>query len=322
MSFLITAALLIPPVHQLPSMDLEVAALERNVLEPLEPLAQGPKDLFPTPTEDMVVAVGEGGASWTMMDMIEDYGRLTGQHMQVDGETRQFLENKLTGLTRSVVVPAAGVQGFFEGLLFENDFVLHIVRASEPRLLRISSLQTSQRNMVRSRAHFVPEGQLQLWADHPALLITTVVHLPNTDVRQLSNSMRTMITDSNTQQMLPAGNTNSMVLTGFGGTVASLAEMLRIVDAASAKQVNQPVFRRFALEHAVAMDVAASIEELANAAYRSAGAKQPAQSGLPTTVSGARVIADPRTNALVVTCSAVDLPRVEELVRLFDVNKN
>ena len=278
-----------------------------------------PGDLFPAPSDDLVIAVGEGGASWKMMDLVQEYARLTNQHIQVQDDTRQYLESTATGLTRSVVVPKAEVQTFFEGLLVENHFVMTVIRESDPRLLGITSLNTSGRNVLRAKAHFVPEQELGAWRGHASVLIQTVVHLPNTDVRQLSNSMRTMITDTNTQQMLPAGNSNSMVLVGYATTVADLADMLRIVDDASAKEAQSPTYRRFALKNAVAADVAPLIEDLLDAANNRGRA---VTQGGPPPVPSARVVADPRTNALVVMCLPVDLPRVEELVALFDAKQD
>ena len=44
--------------------------------------------------------------------------------------------------------------------------------------------------------------------------IAPVLNLPNTDVRTLTNSMRAMLTDANTQSIIPVGNSNSLILTG------------------------------------------------------------------------------------------------------------
>jgi len=314
MNLLLAAATLLAPVAQdlAPAQvaqvapDLEVIALDHS-----------PDDLFPTPNDDLVIAVGDGGAAWTMMDLVQEYARLTNQHIQVREDTRPFLESAATGLTRSVVVPKAEVQTFFEGLLVENDFAMTVLRDSEPRLLGLTSLNTGQRNTLRASAHLVPEQHLGVWRGHAAVLITTVVHLPNTDVRQLSNSMRTMITDTNTQQMLPAGASNSMVLVGYADAVSDLAEMLRIIDDASAKEALSPVYRRFALEQADAVMVAPLIEELLESASRRTTQIQ----GAPLPPRTVRIIADQRTNALVVMCLPADQARVEELVRLFDVKQ-
>ena len=307
MSLLLTAVtLLVPAAHApLPAQ------------EPLEG-EHAADSLFPMPSDDLVIAVGDGGASWTMMDLVQEYGRLTNQHVQVREDTRLFLEGVSTGLTRSVVVPRAQVQSFFEGLLVENDFVMTLLRDSEPRLLGITSLSTGERSTLRASAYLVTEQELEVWRDHPAVLITSVVHMPNSDVRLLSNSTRTMITDANIQQMLPAGSSRSMILTGYADQVADMARMLRIIDDSAAREASSPSFRRIELEHASASEIAPLIENLLVAASSRPALVQGAASPPPTV----RVVADPRTNALVVMCLPADRERVETLVALFDVKQD
>lgn len=287
-----------------------------------QPLTQSQGRLFPMPSADMVVAVGEQGDSWSVLDMALDYGRLTNQHFIIDDETKGYLEANRTGLRRSLVVPKSEVQGVFEHVLAQNDFVMLVLRQKDPRLLGIVSLQTGRRNNIRSRALFVPGTELERWASHKAILITTVVHLPHTDVRQLANSMRTMITDANTQQLLPAGNTNSMVLTGFASNVAALARMLEIVDQAAATEVEEPTFERLPLTHAQAAVAAPIVQELIDASIRLVdGSDRGPYPNAPRGHVAARVVADERTNALLVLAMPTDMVRIRRLVQLVDVEQ-
>jgi type II secretory pathway component GspD/PulD (secretin) len=286
-----------------------------------QPVTQTPDRLFPMPSADMVVAVGEQGDSWSVWDMAMDYGRLTNQHFIIDDETKGYLESNRTGLRRSLVVPKAEVQAVFEHVLEQNDFVMLLLRQENPRLLGIVSLQTGSRNNIRSRSLFVPGAELDKWASHKSILITTVVHLPHTDVRQLSNSMRTMITDANTQQMLPAGNTNSMVLTGFASNVTALVHMLKIVDEATATEIVEPKFERLQLSHAQASVAALIVQELIDASTLRV---DPQRGGAPLAPHGhvaARVVADDRTNALLVLAMPSAMVRIHRLVDLVDVEQ-
>jgi len=286
-----------------------------------QPVTQTPDRLFPMPSADMVVAVGEQGDSWSVWDMAMDYGRLTNQHFIIDDETKNYLQANRTGLGRSLVVPKGEVQAVLEHVLQQNDFVMLVLRQEEPRLLGIVSLQTGSRNNIRAHSMFVPGDELGKWTNHKSILITTVVHLPHTDVRQLSNSMRTMITDANTQQMLPAGNTNSMVLTGFASNVAALARMLKIVDEAAATEIEEPTFERMPLRHAQAAVAAGMVQELINA---SSLRVDPQRGGGPMAPLGhvaARVVADERTNALLVLAMPTDMVRIQRLVELVDVEQ-
>ena len=72
------------------------------------------------------------------------------------------------------------------------------------------------------------------------MIFRMAVHLPNTDVRQLSNSMRTLITDTNVQQMMPAGSSNSLVLIGTGQFLADTVSMFLAIDAAAGQSHAAP----------------------------------------------------------------------------------
>jgi len=279
--------------------------------------------LFPLPSGDLVICAGEadGQGATTILGLIEDYARLTGQAVVFDMETRQHLEHSYVGLVQDVVVPPAAVQGFFEAILANFDFLLTIQRRAEPRLLRITSLNTGDRNMIRSSALRVDADELLRWQEHPALMVTTTVDLPNTDVRQLSNSMRTMITDANTQQLMAAGNSNSMVLTGVATQVAGQVKMLRAVDAAAEVEDEQPIFERFVLKHADAEAIAPSVQALIPANNMGPPQGQRQQQMIVVMQLQPRVMPDPRTNALVVVCLPSDLAGIKQLVALFDAEK-
>jgi hypothetical protein len=144
-------------------------------------------------------------------------------------------------------------------------------------------------------------------------------------VRQISNSMRTMITDANTMQMLPAGNSTSMVLTGFGPYLAGMVEHLRLIDACSVlPKHSQPTITHevIALQYAVAADTAALVERaLTSAREQRSGISAPvSQAGnAPMPRPAPSVIADVRLNALLVTCPADELAEARRIIALLDV---
>jgi type II secretory pathway component GspD/PulD (secretin) len=282
-------------------------------------------DLFPAATGDLVIDWPADGTPPAMAELAHRYGELTGQLMVTTQQTRDLLQNARLPLDRPATVPAAQVQSFFESVMFASDFVLTIVREEAPRLVQLDSLQTASRSNIRAGAQVVSGQDLALLRRHPAMLFTTVVDLPNVDVRQLSNSLRTMITDANTMQMLPAGNASSLVLTAFGPQLADWVEYLRLIDVSSAvpkQAITHDVIR---LQHAVAADTAALVERaLASAREQRSGmlagavAAQPAQM-MPMPRPAPSVVADVRLNALLVTCPADELAEARRVIALLDV---
>ena len=159
-------------------------------------------------------------------------------------------------------------------------------------------------------------------------MITTMVTLPNTDVRTLSNSMRAMVTDPNTMQVIPVGNSNSLIVTGFGSNVAALVRMLQLVDEASAAEAPElPEFEVIPLEFAAAEEIADTISELLDfsvqATTNAQRQQQQAQGVTGQIAAGTtetKVMVYERTNALLVMAMPDDMPRIKELVARLDID--
>jgi len=207
----------------------------------LSPALSGEIPVFPAPAGPMEIPTTFSGSPVTMQHVIESYGTITGQTFSVSDETSMFLRGTNLNLTEPLSVPIENVQTVFETLLIQNGFVLDVLYEGTPRLLTVISLNTGARTNIRQNASYVSSENVAGMRQHPAMLFMTVVDLPRCDVRQLANSMRTMITDANTQQLLPAGNTTSLVVTGMGAQVADLVEMLERINDTAPEPVQQVV---------------------------------------------------------------------------------
>ncbi|MEZ6015950.1 MAG: secretin N-terminal domain-containing protein [Planctomycetota bacterium] len=279
--------------------------------------------LFPPAQGPLTVAWAEGEASPPMMQLVTDYAALTGQTLSFGAETAQVLKNVRIPLTAGVTVPASEVQSFVESLLIASDFALTLDRVVEPRVVGVHSLATSSRNTIRTRAIRVTADQVEAMRQHPAILFMTAIDLPNTDVRQVSNSMRTMITDANTQQMLPAGNSSTMVLTGFGSSMAALVDLLRTIDEASAVAARaEPLIDVIRVRNAAAADLAPTVAVALNAlrGMSEQGAAPMSVQGQPRQPAApASVLADLHSNSLVVVCLPSEAEWARRLIAQLDV---
>jgi general secretion pathway protein D len=231
-------------------------------------------------------------------------------------------------------IPKEDFYGFFQIQMFINEFVCVEVGPPHISVILIQSLSAGQRganNLKQKAVHVAPED-LESYANQPATLITTVLYLPNIDTRQLSTSLRAMLTDTNTQTLLPAGE-NSIILQGFGTYIASLARLLLIVDNESAEDEEVlPMFEVIPLEYATGRDVARILEELLGQLRRSAqqsrsrrGRRQgPAdQQGISGTLEAGdittTILVDGRTNSLLVMAMPEEMPYIKDLVARLDV---
>ena len=260
----------------------------------------------------------------TLQDFVKVCQEATGINFTYGEETAGLLEAGHLRMYGEKRIAKEDFYTFFQIMMIINDFVCSKIGPEHMAVVVIESMTTGQKGNIRKDAiHVMPE-EVEAFADQPATMITTVVHLPNTDVRQLSNSMRQMFPDPNTQQMIAAGNTNSVILTGFGSNVAALYRMLKLVDDASATEAVVPAFEVIPLEFASADELSETLEQLLEASRRVVQNTQgkPAQGATAPLRQGqteAKIMVDPRTNSLLVMSMPEDMPRIKELVARLDV---
>jgi hypothetical protein len=175
----------------------------------------------------------DGGVS--LQGLVDEFMRATGLLVLMDHNSGQLLKKRkleVVTTSSSAVIPPEQVYAFVESLLIANGFVLIDAHHEEPRTVRLVSLETQQRKTVKRDALFVPIERIDTYRDHPAMLVSTVVPLPEgADPRTVTNAMRTMLTDANTQSITPVGN--AVEITGLGPNVSALAEILSTVDASA-----------------------------------------------------------------------------------------
>jgi len=216
-----------------PAFVLLALACAGITARPQEPTVRA--DPFPVASADLTIQGRAEEEPTSLLDMVLRLGELTGQHFVMSEEDRHLLAASEVPVERSLTVPASEVHSFVEALLVSSRFIMSMVRAEEPRLISVRGLDTDDRTHLRSTATTIPWEDLPIYERHPAFLVQTVIGLPNTDVRTLSNSMRAIVTDPNTLQVIPVGNSSHLILQGFGPTLAGLVRLLHLVDAESAR---------------------------------------------------------------------------------------
>lgn len=274
---------------------------------PAAPAEQSMRQLFPMASEGLTI-----GRNTPLVELINEYARITGQTYFASPETLGLLSACKVGLSEEVSVPRDQVQLTLESILRHSNLALRVFSSNGPRMFALESLLSGSRTTLRSGAHFLAAEEIDIAKQHPAMLFSTTLNLPNTDVRQLSNSLRSMITDANTQQILPAGASNSMVLVGFGDEIWATAKRLERIDRLQGEEAKKRMalsMVRFELKHAVANDSVAMLTQLV-------GTLNGERWFLP---SGTRVIADERTNALIVRASEAQIESFRAAISLLDV---
>jgi len=310
------------------------AALALPVQRGAQPAAQdeGAAPEIPVIQEDernYIITVSEDEAQRpTLEQFVNLCQEATGRNFTYNQETQNDLKSRRLFMFGTKEVPKEDFYRFFQIMMFINEFVCVDVGPPHISITLIQSLSGPSAQTgrgIRQKAEYVLPEDLEDYIDQPATLVTTVLHLPNTEVRQLTTSLRTLFTDTVTQGMIAASD-HSVILQGFGSSIAALARLLYLIDEEAARVTTvDPVFDLIPLEFASAEDVADLIDQLLEArtsSGRASGARDP--QGVASALQGnqgveAKILTDLRTNSLLVMALPSDMPHIKELVAALDV---
>ncbi|MBL8857386.1 MAG: hypothetical protein JNL28_02620 [Planctomycetes bacterium] len=271
-----------------------------------------------------------GGAdALTLEQFVKQCQEVTGINFTYTIETAAQLGRLPLRMYGNKTIPKSDFYPFFQIMMIINDYVCTKIGPDHLAVVLIQSTQPQGNRGagVRKDAVYVLASDLDKYTDQPAVPITTVVDLPHTNVRDLSNSMRQMFTDPTSQQIIPVGNSNSLIITGFGSNVVSIVRMLKFVDdASSVTNLVSPEFEVLPLEFASAEEISEVIADLLDASKRATQARTAQQASntgvtapLATGQAESKILVDSRTNSLLVMAMPEDMPRIKELVARLDV---
>ncbi|MDF1801081.1 MAG: secretin N-terminal domain-containing protein [Planctomycetota bacterium] len=253
----------------------------------------------------------------------------TGFNFTYTTETQALLAQQQVRLLGTKRIPKRDFYSWFQIMMVINNFACVEIGPVHLSVIQIQSLQASggNRGTIKTNAKMVDPEDVADYADQPATLITTTVTLKNTDVRQLSTNLRPLLQDPATENIMNAGQSNSLILTGFGSKIASVVRLLEVIDAADAPEdVESPVFDIVPMEFASADDVSEILDELLEArrnAVQTAAQEGRNPSGTPAATGRtpeAKVMVQGRTNSLLVMAMPDEMPMIKEMIARLDVD--
>ena len=215
----------------------EVFSVDDLVEHHSEAAIRQAEGLFPTPTAGLVVP-GRGAQEPSLEELLLDFGEVTGEQLSWSEGTGELLKAGRPGLDRGLEIPAEELYKTVEAILLHQGFVVVDVSREEPRKLGVVHAATDRREALGSGAVQVPPERLPIYAEHPAIKITTTVTLEHLDGKTLGKTLRALITDHQTLKMVPDLAAKQLTLTGYGSRVATLVEILREVNESAGRRTD------------------------------------------------------------------------------------
>lgn len=276
--------------------------------------------LFPPATTMIpITAKSDENEGTSLLQLTNLYAESTGQRASYSIDTRTLLANHRVPVDGDMLLEVDEIQGMYETLMHASDYVICPGGTPSAPLFTVRSINGNHRGNLRSQAIFIdPETAREVGTRHPAVLFMTVVQVPHSDARQLSNSTRTLITDANLQQLLPGGSGNSLVIVGLGGSLASMIDTVEAIDRMAAEefQSDQDALEIVQLTQRDAQGLA----DLINSAGPMKSAARPVPGPQPQNGQARlSVVADTHTNSLLLRGPKEQLAQMRAVIARLDV---
>lgn len=186
--------------------------------------------------------------------------------------------------------------------------------------ISVEPIDTSRN--LKQRASYVPVEDLPMLRDKVGEIIMTTIPLVHIQVASVRNAVNQIMAQRNFEFALDVPPANSLVVVGFCPTVYALHQVLKAMDLPAAAATLK--FEKIALDYAVAEELQPIIQDLITPQQGAAasGVRVVPQGGEPA-IPGQetpppKLIADPRTNSLVVYAVESDLNEIKRLVAALD----
>jgi type II secretory pathway component GspD/PulD (secretin) len=252
-------------------------------------------------------------ADMPLVEFLEQLSTLSGKPLLYDPKG-QRIANQTMGVTLDLKMKRSEVFDSFRGILAFYELVLTPVGGAGREVYLVLDTRSTN-NIVKNKARFVPEDQLDKYADKDGLYLCTTVsikHMQN--LTSLRTALSTMVSPAGIGRVHEATEARALILTDFAPTVCAMVRMIHEMDRPPVNTRRVEVIR---LANAPASEVVAVLAAL----QPPPPSKEPPSARAATShePDAPRFAAYTRLNAVVVECEETDLERVREAIAILDV---
>jgi type II secretory pathway component GspD/PulD (secretin) len=177
-------------------------------------------------------------AGATLSDLLDTLSPLVKRAVVVKKEVGPKLAQTQINSSVPITVPADRAEELLESLLFAHDLVF-IEPRSPGMPWGLADLKGQDRMAIRNSALAIEPSQIEALAGR-YVLVTVVLPIQHTNAREISASLRPFFPDNQLETVVNVGNANSLLVTGFGPTVSSIARLMRQIDVEQPKLPQEP----------------------------------------------------------------------------------
>ncbi len=224
-------------------------------------------------------------------------------------------------MTGKVSIAKDRIFEFWQAIFVTQGFAMVPLGPGKGDFIMLEPIESSR--ILKSRAKFVPVDKLGEVRYQVGEVIMTTIILKHVEVTNVRGAVQQLLTNRQAEFAQEVASANSIIVVGFAPTVYALHQILVAMDVPPAAATLK--FELISLENAVAEELEPIIKELITSTAQGGapGGRAAPRGGAGAAVPGQQVpepkiMAEPRTNSLVVYAVERDMNEIKRLIAALD----
>jgi general secretion pathway protein D len=266
--------------------------------------------------ENISITPPKGGFSLT--DLLEGVNRQVGRSVIYDSNIKKKMDTFKIEFVGSYSIPKSRLFDWLQGVLSFSQFILIPIGPEGAEQWMVVDLVNQA---IRSRPTYVREEDLDLWKDRDGVYIVCTLRAKNLDQND-SQRARTAIqqlltTSANIGRINEVPGQNAFVIADFAPVVYASKKLLDAMDIPILQ--NKQVLERITIQYALASDMESMLNDLIQGVSSNGQPRRPVNQPAQLLVKpDPQIIADNRTNSLILYAVPDDVEKLKALVAQLD----
>ncbi len=253
---------------------------------------------------------------YSILDLLEAVNKQTGRTVLFDNQMEKKIKGAKVQFVGTYEVPRDKLFGWLQGVLSFSTYVLVPIGPTDYEQWMVVDI-TNQ--AIRSRPTWVPEEDLEQWKDRDGVYIVSTLRAKNLDQQDAGRAraaIQQLVTGTaSIGRINEVPGQNAFVMADFAPVVYASKRLLEAMDVPLRE--NELLLVRVEINHAVASDIEGMLRDLLGSTTPQ-GQPRPNQAGRQATKPDPQIIADTRSNSLVLYAVQEDVDKILRLVEQLD----
>ncbi len=254
---------------------------------------------------------------FTLLDLLDAVNTQTGRSVLYDSNIKQKIDKVRILFVGKYSIPRSRLFDWLQGVLSFSQYILIPIGPSGAEQWMIVDLVNQA---IRSRPTYVREEDLDQWKDRDGVYIVCTLRAKNLDQNDAQRArtaiQQLLTTQANIGRINEVPGQNAFVIADFAPVVYASKKLLEVMDIPI--EANIQTLERVQINFALASDMESMLTDLLSNTTPTGQPRRPVNPQMPQVKPDPQIIADNRTNSLILYAVPEDIEKIRRLIDQLD----